>query len=166
MAKSTKNSTRYGAFVTKKTTFVVILTVLVALFIFMVTRGDGVPKEDGFGTLGMQSGGADKENPRIDAESGKEQGAVNSDTNGANSNASGTNGAGVGESGTFAGNGLSLALTGAELVLGVDGGEELLGSENAQNPQIVAFNLSLADSIYIDYAVWVPDGCESFGILV
>ena len=174
MAKSTENSTRYGASVTKKTTFVVILTVLVALFIFMATRGDGVPKEDGFGALGMQSGGADKENPRIDAESGKEQGTVNSDTNGTNSNTNGavnsdtngTNGAGVGESGTFAGNGLSLALTGAELALGVDGGEELLGNENAQNPQIVAFNLSLADSIYIDYAVWVPDGCESFGILV
>ena len=100
MIKNTENSTRHGASVVKKTTFVVILTVLMALFIFITVSAvaansdgeDGVP-----------------EAPKSAAE---------------------------------------------------------LTPLSAQSPEIVAFNLSLADSIYIDYAVWTPDGCDSFGILV
>ena len=33
-------------------------------------------------------------------------------------------------------------------------------------PRIAAFNLSLADTIYIDYAISVPEDAESYGVLV
>ncbi len=39
-------------------------------------------------------------------------------------------------------------------------------SEENFAPEIRAFNLSLSDTIYIDYAVYVPENADTFGLLV
>ena len=194
MIKNTENSTRYGGSVSKKTTFVVILTVLVALFIFIALRGTVAAENGGAADIAARkNGNVLQENGNVLQENGGlAQGNGNTVQGNGNTvqgnataagadreNASGwQNGAVAVGNGGALGNGIDLVLTAAESPYAAGCSCAESGSTCAENgtvfaltdglkrPRIVAFNLSLADSVYIDYAVWTPEGCDGFGILV